>query len=147
MPRRYRRGRRGGAYSGLRNVAGERRAAAVGGAQGDGGEPARADRAGVAARVRAERLPPHALGSYSLDARIALAERATQSLEVQYYLIANDKTGRLLLNTVKRLPPPACVSGACACLSAIARGLRRCCEKSQRKLSRLVSLAPSQQGL
>lgn len=40
-----------------------------------------------------------------------------------------------------------CVSGACACLSAIARGLRRCCEKSQRKLSRLVSLAPSQQGL
>jgi putative cardiolipin synthase len=45
------------------------------------------------------RLMP--LGAYSLDARIALAERATRSLDVQYYLIANDKTGRLLLRSLR----------------------------------------------
>ena len=45
------------------------------------------------------RLMP--LGRYSLDARIALAERATKSLDVQYYLIANDKTGRLLLRSLR----------------------------------------------
>ena len=45
------------------------------------------------------RLMP--LGAYSLDARVALAQRATQSLDVQYYLIQNDKTGRLLLRNVR----------------------------------------------
>src|SRR5512143_2339907 len=45
------------------------------------------------------RLMP--LGSYSLDTRVALAERATQSLDVQYYLIANDRTGRLLLRSLR----------------------------------------------
>ena len=41
------------------------------------------------------RLMP--LGAYSLEARIELARRAEQSLDVQYYVIENDPTGRLLL--------------------------------------------------
>jgi putative cardiolipin synthase len=45
------------------------------------------------------RLMP--LGSYSLDARIELAKRARYSLDVQYYLIQNDKTGRLLLRNLR----------------------------------------------
>jgi putative cardiolipin synthase len=45
------------------------------------------------------RLMP--LGSYSLDARIQLARRATRSLDLQYYLIQNDDTGRLLLRNVR----------------------------------------------
>ncbi len=45
------------------------------------------------------RLMP--LGSYSLDARIELAQRARHSLDVQYYLIQNDKTGRLLLRNLR----------------------------------------------
>src|SRR5262245_52733410 len=52
-----------------------------------------------AAELTGFRLMP--LGSYSLDSRVALAERATQSLDVQYYLIANDKTGRLLLRSLR----------------------------------------------
>jgi putative cardiolipin synthase len=45
------------------------------------------------------RLMP--LGAYSLDARIQLAKRAKYSLDVQYYLIANDMTGRLLLRNLR----------------------------------------------
>ena len=45
------------------------------------------------------RLMP--LGVYSLDARIQLAHRARFSLDVQYYLIQNDKTGRLLLRNLR----------------------------------------------
>ena len=45
------------------------------------------------------RLMP--LGSYSLDARVELARRAKASLDLQYYLIANDDTGRLLLRNVR----------------------------------------------
>jgi putative cardiolipin synthase len=45
------------------------------------------------------RLMP--LGAYSLDARIQLAKRAKHSLDVQYYLIANDMTGRLLLRNLR----------------------------------------------
>ena len=41
------------------------------------------------------------LGSYSLDARVELARRATQSLDLQYYQIHNDKTGHLLLRNVR----------------------------------------------
>jgi putative cardiolipin synthase len=41
------------------------------------------------------------LGSYSLDARIELARRAQVSLDIQYYLIQNDKTGHLLLRNVR----------------------------------------------
>ena len=37
------------------------------------------------------------LGAYSLDARLQLADRAEKSLDVQYYVIENDSTGRLLL--------------------------------------------------
>jgi putative cardiolipin synthase len=45
------------------------------------------------------RLMP--LGSYSLDARVELARRATHSLDVQYYHVANDRTGRLLLRNLR----------------------------------------------
>ena len=45
------------------------------------------------------RLMP--LGVYSLDARIELAKRAQRSLDVQYYVIENDGTGRLLLRHLK----------------------------------------------
>jgi putative cardiolipin synthase len=41
------------------------------------------------------------LGAFSLDARIQLAERATHSLDVQYYVIENDRTGRLLLTKLR----------------------------------------------
>ncbi|MES2532334.1 MAG: phospholipase D family protein [Pseudomonadota bacterium] len=45
------------------------------------------------------RLMP--LGVYSLDARLELAKRAERTLDVQYYVIANDGAGRLLLRTLK----------------------------------------------
>jgi len=40
-------------------------------------------------------------GFYSLDARIQLARRARDSLDVQYYLIQNDRTGRLLMRELR----------------------------------------------
>ncbi len=45
------------------------------------------------------RLMP--VGFYSLDARIQLARRAVHSLDVQYYLIQNDRTGRLLMRNLR----------------------------------------------
>jgi len=45
------------------------------------------------------RLMP--LGSYSLDARLQLAHRAEDSLDVQYYLIKEDRTGRLFMRTLR----------------------------------------------
>jgi putative cardiolipin synthase len=45
------------------------------------------------------RLLPH--GAYSLEARLQLAQRATHSLDVQYYVIENDGTGRLLLAALR----------------------------------------------
>ena len=45
------------------------------------------------------RLMP--LAAYSLDARIELVRRAKYSLDIQYYLIQNDRTGRLLLRNVR----------------------------------------------
>ena len=45
------------------------------------------------------RLMP--LGFYSLDARIQLARRARHSLDVQYYLIQDDRTGRLLMRNLR----------------------------------------------
>lgn len=49
-------------------------------------------------RTGARLLP---LGVYSLDARIQLAQRARQSLVVQYYQLENDATGRLLLQSLR----------------------------------------------
>jgi cardiolipin synthase C len=40
-------------------------------------------------------------GFYSLDARIQLAGRAHDSLDVQYYLIQDDRTGRLLMRNLR----------------------------------------------
>ena len=41
------------------------------------------------------------LGSFSLEARIQLAQRATTSLDVQYYVLENDATGRLLMTSLR----------------------------------------------
>jgi cardiolipin synthase C len=41
------------------------------------------------------------LGAYSLDTRIQLAQRASTSLDVQYYVLENDPTGRLLLKALR----------------------------------------------
>ena len=40
-------------------------------------------------------------GFYSLDARIQLVRRARDSLDVQYYLIQHDRTGRLLMRNLR----------------------------------------------
>jgi phosphatidylserine/phosphatidylglycerophosphate/cardiolipin synthase-like enzyme len=40
-------------------------------------------------------------GAYALDARMALAERAERTLDVQYYLIANDSTGKQFLAALR----------------------------------------------
>src|SRR5258706_14837702 len=40
-------------------------------------------------------------GFYSLDARIQLVRRARDSLDVQYYLIQDDRTGRLLMRSLR----------------------------------------------
>ena len=45
------------------------------------------------------RLMP--LGAYSLDARIELIRRAQSSLDVQYYLVGNDRTGRLFMRNLR----------------------------------------------
>jgi putative cardiolipin synthase len=41
------------------------------------------------------------LGPYALDARLQLIERARHSLDVQYYVIEDDATGRLLLRKLR----------------------------------------------
>ncbi|MEO7115040.1 MAG: phospholipase D family protein [Caldimonas sp.] len=41
------------------------------------------------------------LGAYSLDTRLQLAQRATRSLDVQYYVLENDPTGRLLMKALR----------------------------------------------
>jgi len=45
------------------------------------------------------RLLPN--GFSSLDARVELTRRAMHSLDVQYYLIANDRTGRLFMRSLR----------------------------------------------
>jgi len=40
-------------------------------------------------------------GYYSLDARIELVRKARDSLDVQYYLIQNDRTGRLFMRSLR----------------------------------------------
>lgn len=45
------------------------------------------------------RLMP--LGLYSLDARIELIQRARSSLDVQYYLISDDRSGRLFMRNLR----------------------------------------------
>src|SRR5437867_1506217 len=45
------------------------------------------------------RLMP--IGSFALNTRIALAQRAQASLDVQYYLVQDDQTGRYLLRALR----------------------------------------------
>jgi putative cardiolipin synthase len=51
--------------------------------------------ASAGATLTGVRLLP--LGTHSLDARLQLIARATQSLDLQYYVLDNDTSGRLLL--------------------------------------------------
>jgi cardiolipin synthase C len=44
---------------------------------------------------------PLAFSRYSMDARLSLAANATRSLDVQYYLLQNDSTGRTLLRALR----------------------------------------------
>jgi putative cardiolipin synthase len=39
--------------------------------------------------------------NYALDARLGLIEKATTSLDLQYYLVADDSTGRLILRALR----------------------------------------------
>jgi putative cardiolipin synthase len=41
------------------------------------------------------------LGPYSLEARIELARRAHDSIDAQYYLVANDRTGRFFMRALR----------------------------------------------
>jgi len=58
--------------------------------------------------VRAAALPQDQSGiwpllqaNHALDARLALIENATTSLDLQYYLVADDPTGRILLRALR----------------------------------------------
>jgi putative cardiolipin synthase len=53
----------------------------------------------VDSKLTGFRLMPN--GFVSLDARVELARRAVRSLDVQYYLIANDRTGRLFMRSLR----------------------------------------------
>ena len=44
---------------------------------------------------------PLAFSSYSMDARLTLIDAARQSLDIQYYLLADDLTGRAFLRAVR----------------------------------------------
>ena len=46
------------------------------------------------------RLLPH--GAFALDARLQLVQRAQRSIDLQYYLLENDATGRLLLQQLRQ---------------------------------------------
>ena len=61
------------------------------------------------AQLAATQLPADAqsgfrllpLGSYALDARLALIERATRTLDVQYYVMDNDASGRAVFAALR----------------------------------------------
>ena len=60
-------------------------------------------------RIAAESSPDEALsgfrllpvGAFAIDTRLALIRRAERSIDVQYYLIQNDETGRFLLRSLR----------------------------------------------
>lgn len=70
-------------------------------------QPARAD--GELAAIAKASTPPGGLsgfrllplGPYALDARLQLMRRAQHSLDLQYYVIEDDATGRLLLRSLR----------------------------------------------
>jgi putative cardiolipin synthase len=70
--------------------------------------PAAPDKSPLA-RLAAEQLPADAqsgfrllpLGSYALDARLALIQRATRTLDLQYYIWDNDDSGRAIFSALK----------------------------------------------
>jgi putative cardiolipin synthase len=61
------------------------------------------------ARIASDSLPEAGLtgfrllplGPYSLEARIELARRAHDSIDAQYYLVANDRTGRFFMRALR----------------------------------------------
>src|SRR5262245_9797918 len=46
-------------------------------------------------------VQPLPMATFALDARLALIERAQSSLDLQYYLVNDDDTGRLLLRALR----------------------------------------------
>ena len=42
-------------------------------------------------------------GPFALDTRLALIQRAERSIDVQYYVLQNDATGRYLLRSLEQL--------------------------------------------
>ena len=60
-------------------------------------------------RIAAESSPDEALsgfrllpiGAFAIDTRLTLIKRAERSIDVQYYLIADDETGRFLLRSLR----------------------------------------------
>jgi putative cardiolipin synthase len=69
------------------------------------------------ARLAAEQLPAGAqsgfrllpLGSYALDARLALIRHSSRTLDLQYYIWDNDESGRSVLGALKD------AASACGC--------------------------------
>jgi len=64
--------------------------------------------AALPAAVRAAELPEGASGvwpllqaTYALDARLALIDQASTSIDLQYYLVADDPTGRTVLRALR----------------------------------------------
>ncbi len=63
----------------------------------------------VLGRIAAESSPDPALsgfrllptGAFAIDTRLALIRRAERSVDIQYYLIADDETGRFLLRSLR----------------------------------------------
>ena len=69
------------------------------GPSGDGNLAAIARASTPSAELSGFRLLP--LGLFSLDTRLQLAQRARHSLDVQYYVIEDDSSGRLLLRQIR----------------------------------------------
>ena len=85
----------------LRHAAHQRRQDRHAGAAAQPRQPAGQDREGLVARAEQTGVRLLPLGAYSLDTRIQLAQRATTSLDVQYYVLENDPTGRLLMTALR----------------------------------------------
>ncbi len=67
--------------------------------------PASSELADIAARsvdsAEGSAFRPIPFSDYSMDARLTLIRHASQSIDVQYYLIGNDPTGRTLLKALR----------------------------------------------
>ena len=79
---------------------------------------ARAVRPRVVAHLGQSGLHPLADGREALAARLALADAAQRSLDVQYFIWNKDMTGKVLLEHLFARPTAACVCASCWTISA-----------------------------